>query len=185
MEAKISISIKEGKFEISGSEDFVNKQIENFEDLITETVENVEPKQPTGSPNLDSNSNGSSNSTTTNTSTLEEYPYVYVEDGDSIKIVCDLPGNSKSEKTFNAAILYAYALKLKGQDEAPVEDIRDIARNHGCYDGSNFSGYINSGDPQYYLDKDEGTRKSRVIKLNRPGIKEAEKLIQQINENAE
>ncbi len=187
MEAKINISIKDGEIEITGSEEFVNKQIENFRDLIINIVENANNQirtknpEPQSQPSVSQAVSGT-NSQEDSENPIEQYPYVYVEDEDELKLVCDLPGNSTAKKNFNAALLYTYGKKLMGEDEVGYECVMQICRNHGCVD-SNFSANIKSGDPKFYLDKGDG--KERTIKLNRPGIKEAKKLINKIMENEE
>lgn len=184
-ESRISISVKEGKFEISGSEEFVSTQIENFKELITETIKNASRKvESIKHPNSQEIPEKHIESTENNdSSSISQYPDIFVEDDDSLRLVCDIPGSSDSKRTFHAALLYVYGMKLLGRDEAIVEEIREICKNHGCYDSANFSSHIKYGDPRYYLDK--GSGKTRTLKLNRPGEKEAEKLIQQITENAE
>lgn len=178
--AKISISVSEGKFEISGSEKFVSEQIENFKDLITKSVSNI-PKKETVVREHSQNHSGSTSQeipSKKENKSLDNYDEIYVEDEEVLKIICDIPGSSTSKKTLNAALLYAYGKKLQGDEVADVEEIREVCRNHGIFDSKNFSTVIKGGDPQLYIDKKNGDK--RIIKLNRPGIKAVTELIQTI-----
>lgn len=178
--AKIIISVSEGKFEISGSEKFVSTQIENFKELITNSVNQPKKVQPkaTAMPELENKSTKQPSSIQTNTGLDES---IYVEDEDQIRIICDIPGKTKAEQTLNVALLYANARKIQGQESAVVEEIKTVCSNHACLDKKNFSTHIKKGDPKLYIDKGNGG--SRSIKLNRPGIKKAEEIIELIKQN--
>ena len=178
-EAKISISINEGKFEISGSENFVNKQIENFKSIIEKSLENPTIQNPTDTikhVEIVSQSPISTNSTSNKLD--DKYSDIFVIDGEDVKIICDIPGNNSAEKTLNAALIYALAKKESGTEEVNVGEIKHICQNHGFLDKKNFSTHIKKGDPKLYLDKGNGN--SRVIKLVRPGEKKAQELIELI-----
>nr|WP_321411908.1 hypothetical protein [uncultured Allomuricauda sp.] len=178
--AKIVISLSEGKFEISGSEKFVNAQIENFKELITKSVNQPKPvpqKPPTKTESV--NTTQDTSATSKSNSDLDDS--IYVEDDELIRIICDIPGKTKAEQTLNAALLYANARKIQGQETANVEEIKKVCANHGCLDKKNFSTHIKKGDPQLYIDKGNGG--ARSIKLNRPGVKKAEEIIELIKQN--
>jgi hypothetical protein len=181
--AKIVVSVSEGKFEISGSEEFVNKQIDLFKDIILKSFEKYPIKSQLSketSKHIET-VDQSPISLNDNKSLNSDLSDVYVVDNEQIRIIADLPGDNSKAKTQSAALIYAYAKKQMGEDEASVEEIRTICQNHGCLDSSNFSAHIKSGDPKLYLDKGKG--KARSIKLARPGEKRAIEIIQSILEN--
>ena len=176
--AKIIISVSEGKFEISGSEKFVSTQIENFKDLIIKSVNRLQTA-PKAKSEDQQHSDIPESSSSSSPDILD--PDIFVEDEELIKIICDLPGKGKAEQTLNAALLYAQARTLQGQETANVEEIRTICSDHGCLDKTNFSSHVKKRDPQYFIDK--GSGKSRTIKLNRPGQKKAKVLIESIKQS--
>ena len=178
--AKIIISVSEGKFEISGSEKFVSTQIENFKELITKSVNQPKIVQPkaTAIPEMEIEPASPPSSIQSNTNLDDS---IYVEDEDLIRIICDIPGKTNAEKTLDVALLYANARKIQGQENTIVEEIKTVCSNHACLDKKNFSTHIKKGDPKLYIDKGSGG--ARSIKLNRPGIKKAEEIIELIKQN--
>lgn len=181
-QAKIIVSVSEGKFEISGSEDFVTKQIDLFKDLIVKSFDNSVPKPDKLKGEKKPIEVKNQNPISEKEGQLEgDYTDIFVVDEDQIRIIVDLPGDNSKAQTISAALIYAYAKKQIGEEEANVEEIRTICQNHGCLDSSNFSRHIKSGDPKLYLDKGKG--KSRSIKLTRPGLKKAQELIDTFFEN--
>lgn len=178
--ASIKVSISEGLVEISGSETFVTSQIDNLKELLKELKENKVKIKPSSSAGADEEKKKERETPIIN-ATLEDMDDIYVVDEDKIKIICeDIPGTDKLNKTLNIALLYAFASKKLGKDEASVDLIRDICTEHGCLDPGNFSTHIKNGNPQYYLDK--GTGKARTIKINKPGEKKALEVIEKIRQ---
>lgn len=183
--ARISISLLEGKFEISGSEEFVSKQIENFKALIEKSFDKPLPKRKTpleSSKHIEIVNQAPVSTDEPNGGLHDKYSDIFVVDEDNIRIITDIPGDNAFSKTFNAALIYAFAKKQMGVEETSVEEVRSVCQNHGFLDNPNFSKAIKKGDPKFYLDK--GKNKSRMIKLTRPGEKKAEELIQSILSDA-
>ncbi|MBU3011128.1 hypothetical protein KO506_06920 [Polaribacter vadi] len=186
-QAKITISLNEGKFEISGSELFVTQQIENFKSVIERTLTDFDNKEK----QVKANSSNNGNSSTKTEKPADEnvsaddiseiHPDVYAIDNEKINIICDIPGSTDSKKTLNASLLYAYGQKSQGINETHVEDIRNICKIHACLDSANFSSHIKTGNPKLYIDK--GSGKSRTITITRPGEKAAKELIKSIESN--
>lgn len=179
--ASIKVSVSEGLIEITGSETFVTSQIDNLKELLKELKESkvkIKPQNSGGEGDkkkkLDDGLNPGA--------TLEDMDDIYVIDDDKIKIICDeIPGNDKLNKTLHVALLYAFASKKLGKDEANVDLIREVCVEHGCLDAGNFSTHIRNGNPQYYIDK--GTGKARTIKINKPGEKKALEIIDKIRQD--
>lgn len=182
-EAKISISIFEGKIEFSGSEEFVKDQIQQFKPVIDEILKQRKAIKKSGN----SNNSGSPqsiaatfNNPPANPSVPEDLSEVFVIDDEKLRIVKNIPGESIPKKTLNTAILCAFAYKeLLGQDTVSIEEVRKVCINHSNYDKKNFSAHVKKGDPKYFLDK--GSSKSRTIKLIRAGVKKAQELISEMN----
>lgn len=176
--AKIKISLKDGEFEISGSEDFVSIQIENFKKVITDTIEN----HPHKNSNL-INSNGIQVNDQDQLNALDDdkvdkHQFLYDYDEDIIKILRPIPGSSTREKMLNAALLYLYGKSLEfNEEKAPFSDIREICQDHGCIDVNNFSSALNSANE---LLNCSGSRKSQEAKLTFPGKQAAKSLVEEI-----
>lgn len=184
-QAKITISLTDGKFEISGSELFVTQQIENFKHLIEKSFndfESIPKKVKTENPiNSSSKVEEIEIDTKTEESIADIHPTIFALDNGKVNIICDIPGNTDSKKTLNVALLYAYAQKSLGIDETSVEEVRAICKIHGCFDQRNFSTHIKNGNPKLYLDK--GSNKNRLVTITRPGENKAKAIIKTIESN--
>lgn len=179
--SKVTISAIEGKFEFSGTESFVNEQIEKFRDLIEKSLNQVKIQDSRTDRKIDNKKETiEDKNKTPNQDGIDKYPEVYLLDEENLRIICDIHGSKTSEQTLNCALLYAYGQKLLNNDEANVNEIKDICKDHGFHD-TNFSTYIKSGDPKDFMDK--GSGKNRSIKITRPGEKKALELINLILEN--
>lgn len=182
-EAKIRICLSEGKFEISGSEDFVSKQIDNLKELIIESAQKKNSQSKSVNKHIEVVNQAPITTDEENSITKDgKYSDIFVVDEEKIRIITDIPGNTASKQTLHAALIYAFAKKENGIDEANVDEIRSVCQNHAFLDLKNFSSHIKSGDPKLYLDK--GSGKDRVIKLTRPGERKATELIDSILKDA-
>lgn len=183
-QAKITISLTEGKFEISGSELFVTQQIENFKSLIEQTLTEVENNTTPSTKSSTKNESPKSSEipkSKSEGSIADLHPTIYAIDNEQINIICDIPGSTDSKKALNVALLFSYGQKSQGIGESSVEDIRAICKMHGCFDQTNFSSHIKNGNPKLYLDK--GSGKSRTITITRPGENQVKDLIKSIESN--
>lgn len=169
MQSKIQIKIKDIEFLTEGTESWVTEQYEKFlrdiSDLPISAIPAVSKFANSEAANGEDNSDED----------------IYIVDDNNINVICDIPGNENAQRTFHLALLYAYASKKLGFEDAKVEDIRNACIEHGCYDATNFSTHIKKGTPQLYLDK--GSGKERSIKLTKPGENKAKELIMKIREN--
>lgn len=183
-QAKITISIHEGKFEISGSELFVTQQIENFKSIIEKNIFNKEVINIEKTKNISASNHNeigfveSSEKESSKDSIEDLFPHIFAIDNDKVNIICDIPGSTDSKKALNVALLYSYAQKKRGFADVSVDEIRDICKIHACFDSSNFSSHIKNGNPKLYLDK--GSNSNRVITLTIPGEKSALELLKSI-----
>lgn len=187
-QAKITISLNEGKFEISGSELFVTQQIENFKSVIERTLTDFDNQEKQVKSKLPDNGNSPAtkdkpaDENESSKDISETHPDIYAIDNEKINIICDIPGSTDSKKTLNAALLLAYGEKTQGISETVVEDVRNICKIHACLDTTNFSTHIKAGNPKLYIDKGSG-KATRTITITRPGEKAAKELIKSIEAN--
>ncbi|MDA2928900.1 hypothetical protein MYX84_02955 [Acidobacteria bacterium AH-259-O06] len=174
--AKIVVSVRDGLLEISGSEDFVRDQLENFNDLIMKHLYNMlksaQPSIfPSPQPALEQEVQGDAWKSVS-------YHKVIAFEGDEIKILKNIPGKSEAEKAVNAALLYLYAKNVKGQEEALFKEIRELCKSHGCLDSANFASNLKS-EKQYFIIG--GSGKKQTAKLTQPGKTKAAALVGQLN----
>lgn len=180
-QARIIVSLQEGKFEISGSELFVSQQIENLKEIIKMPANEAAkaPRKKDERESIQKKEDLNPEDTKQNIGDL--HPSIYALDNDKVNIICDIPGSSDSKKAQNVALLYAFAEKHQGKKESLVEEIRGICKIHGCFDQTNFSSHIKHGNPKLYIDK--GSGKARVLIITKPGENKVIELIKSIESN--
>ena len=178
-EAKFHLSISEGVLQISGSELFVTQQIENFKDVILDSLANNEkpvkflpanspqPTQPTAPSSIEETADGN------------PYPNVLDFDGDQIHIICKVPGNNNSEKTNNIALIYLWAKQHMGTKSVSSKEIREQCEEHACFDPSNFASYLKRDKASLIVSGTKGGNKD--CKLTHPGKTKAEDLLKELN----
>lgn len=172
--ASVSINLKEGDIVISGSEEFIEKNME----IVFSFVERVKKLSDVSENNTSlSRCEGINTSVEPSDTTKEEIkeetknnPDKYVEAGvyhidaadGSISILKKIPGNSKAEKMKNIALIVLYIRKGKilGKDIIP------ICEKHNCYDGSHFAFTFNSEKTNMVK---KGTGKDWTLELTQPG----------------
>ena len=187
--AKIKFSLRSKEFEISGDEQFVNSQIENFKSIIQGSLEKLIVQE-----NLDANKKTTTylpsvsgdievvdfieEKTQTTTSAELAYENVIVIDGDIVKVIADVPGNTTSKKMVNVILLYMWGKMQLGINDISFKELRDMCVNYGEVDKPNFSMTLNKQKKFLLIN---GSGKTQAAKLIRPGIKHAEELIKQLN----
>jgi hypothetical protein len=171
-QAKISISFKDGLLEISGSENFVSEQIKFFKDIIGEQFQQL-PKRKREEKGGDSNNQNDGQIS----SQLQDYQDVLAEHEGKIKILKQVIGKNKQEKSVNTALIYLWAKDKLGSSDVPYQEIREACEHQGCLDSPNFSAHIKSAK-SYILVSGKG--KSQSAKLSIPGKSQAIQLIQSL-----
>lgn len=182
----ISLNLYEGSISISGSEEFIEKNLKVVFDFVekniltnsratttSDTLTVVNPLKDipvtdTVSPELPKVS-----------ATLSDDKYIKAgvyhidsEDG-TISILKKVPGDSKSEKVKNIALIVLYIKKGK----IPGKDIIPICEKHACYDSSNFSATFKNEKTNIIK---KGTGQSWTIELTQPGETAALELLEEM-----
>jgi hypothetical protein len=134
--ARIFVSIWEGKVEIEGSEQFVANHLAPLQGVINEMSHASENSS-------DRHGAQGQGSAQFNSPALEKYMKLFntTPQGD-IELLKDLPGNNMANKTVSAALLISYANSLMGEDQTPLEVIRKACKQKACHDSNNFSATI-------------------------------------------
>lgn len=172
-QAKALISVSEGRMEFEGSEDFVEKQLTTFADLIKQSLQRAPAAKKTPGGKDETNAENDSRKTD-----LSAYENVFAEADGKIQILKTLPGSSTAEKMANAARLLALGNALVGKQTTTFQEIRDVCKAHGCLDGANFSSTIKDAKSDFVFG---GGPRSQTLSLTRPGRTAAEKLAADLN----
>jgi hypothetical protein len=176
--ALVKVSVKEGLFEIAGSEDFIDKQIENLKEiifysvdnlaqasLVDEDIDNTEAPGPEAAPHQCADKSN-------------PYPNVLHFEGDQVKVLKRIPGNNTSQKAVNLTLVYLWGNKRLGNDMVPFSDIRDLCKEHSCLDSANFAKHLNSAR-QFLIIAGKKGSSTKTCKLTLPGVEKAKEILEQ------
>lgn len=172
-EAKVNISMLEGKIEFSGSEGFVKEQLSLFKSIIETTLKStprqtvIQPTPATPQQKVASEIQPATN-----------YLRVFDISGEKIKITAKIPGRNLAEKTVNISLLYLLAKSLKNEDAASTAELREACKEHAVLDSGNFMKYLKT-KKQYFIIN--GGKKSKLVKLAFPGKERASELATELN----
>lgn len=175
----ICINLKDGSVSISGSEEFVSKNMETVFDFVMENL-NLSNKTFSKTPEAVETSTlneNSSNNLAEESERKDKYItagiyHVDPESGD-ISILKKIPGNSKAEKMKNIALIALYVKqgKIEGRDLVPLFE------KHACYDSSNCTKIFKS-ELSNMIYKPNG--KKWTLELTQPGQEAAIALLEEM-----
>lgn len=175
--------------EISGSEEFVSKQIELLKDSIITRLERLTNSNNSQlrersviylQPSIDKATPGATEfaSKDDTPTPLVNAENVFIITGQDVSIIADVPGASTAQRMINLILIYLYAKHKIGVEEIPFKELRDVCEKYGEIDKPNFSKILNSSR-KYFLTS--GESKNQSARLIRPGTKAAESLIFELN----
>ena len=175
--ANVTISFREGKIEVSGSEGFVREQLDRFKDLIEKrlSIVSVVPQQEQLSGTI--TSPRLPEAITSLAKGENPYPNVIALDGDTIKIL-KVPGKDKAEKTMNLTLLYLLAKNFTEEKVASSKELREVCKEHACLDAANFSSILKRAKQHLII---SGSRMKQSAKLTNPGLEKAKQLAEELN----
>jgi hypothetical protein len=159
----IKVSLKEGFFEVSGSEDFVRSQVAHLEKVIIDYF---------GDSYGIADLKGAEKNARETFKKQNEFDNVFdVVDGKSILILESIPGKTKKDKMINAALLYLFGLTVfEERKEAHKKEILKVCENYGCKDSANFANHIRSAKGLFII-------RGNNISITTPGVLKAKELI--------
>jgi hypothetical protein len=170
--------------EISGSEEFVESQLQTFKELIEKSFEKILDgySMPNALPSPTSKTgivpvSEEAEFVEVDQSHLD-YEDVFTISGDTVRIIADIPGKSQAKRMINAVLLYLWVRQRQGQETATFAEIREFCKLQGEFDGPNFSKHVESQKKYFLVSSDS---KNKTVRLIRPGIKEAERLLKELS----
>lgn len=197
-EAYFKFSAQEGSIEISGSTEFVEKQILEFKEFLK-----TSGKFPSKPILKDLNDNSATKANEDNKSSLLSIvnsdlktdsnvnsvqpnflnDNVFEEEEGKIIIKCMDIGEDSSQKTLNLTLLLLYSKQLTGKSKTVTyNEIRDACRYHSCLESNSFPSSLTS-KPDFFLIEGKKTSPNKTVKLTRLGEEAAKELYERLSAN--
>lgn len=173
---KVTISIAGNVFEFCGSEAFVQKQINEFKEVIVHKAKGKQTTKPPQKLVVETQEESKV------VNEAGEFPYHNVIEFNDMDVnLLKIGDGSNMEKATNIAYIYLWAKAHKDGkcNEVPSNEIMGQCKTHGCYDG-NFSTALKKIDKKYASHK--GAGKNLTIRLTVPGKKKAEGIIKKLHD---
>lgn len=169
--ARVHISVSSGTIEIEGTENFVTAQINRFEPYIKSAFDRAKKTIANNADALPGVGEKGPND-------LTKYSNLFAVSDGEVKILKDLPGDSKAQKTVSAALLMAFANTFLGVEATSYDTIRDICNAHACLDSANFSKTLKAEKEIFIIG---GTSKRQTLTLSMPGKRKAEEMAKKLS----
>lgn len=179
-ESYMALSIGTNTFEVSGSEQFVQKM---FDQYAKPWVENATTFPGSGEDGTGSSARASlprPADKSAGSSNVTDYENVFDFADDELKVICDVGGSNNAEKTRRTALTYLFGQSLLGETIVQSEQIRAACSDQGCYDSANFAQYLKSLKNKVVMNTKAGG--GYAVKLTAPGRNEAKTLVAELNE---
>jgi hypothetical protein len=108
-----------------------------------------------------------------------EFENVFDQVDGRLKLIADIPGTSKAEKTRNVALAVLFGHYLRGDEQVPSEIIRDACSDQGCFDQANFAQSLKGLKEKVAMNTKAGG--GYDVKLTAPGRRAARDLVTTLN----
>lgn len=172
--SQISVNMKEGSFLISGTEAFVEKNIESLKSFIRENVDKIVMNVPSITNQYTPNKTDSiipQDSEKQVDKYQEKGIYFVDSETGEIQILKPIPGKSKASKSRNVALILLYAKN----DVINGSDLKKHCVEQACYDQSNFAAWFKKKDGCFVR---QGNGQNWTLRLTIPGKEEAITLLE-------
>lgn len=181
-EAHFHVSLASGTFEVSGSKEFVESQMAKHSDTLAILLEKLGQerigKNGGRGDKISSDPSSDGGNSRKESEVGNSFENVLVLDAENgVSVIANIPGKNSKEKTVNAALLYLLGKDLMGETKAPFKEIREVCRDHGFLDASNFAQSLKSEKSQFVV---IGSGQSQEAKLTVPGKKAARELAEEL-----
>lgn len=173
-DVKLSMQFGASQFSAEGSEQFVTTMLEKWTQLAKE---NAIPSTSIGDV-----ASTDQKSTPKGGGSAHEYENVYDEVEGNLKIIANIPGSNKADKTRGTALTLLYGHLLNGGHTTSADAIRDACVDQGCFDSSNFASHLKGLKEKVAMNTKAGG--GYDVKLTAPGRKAAKEFVEQLNNGA-
>ncbi len=170
---KVNISIGDSVLEFSGSEAFVQKQINEFKELIYGNLKPAKGKKTKGKLTGEQTDQGDDS---TKDTADNQYPNVIDYNGQEIGIL-RTKGKTKADKTRVLALMYLWAKKQLGVKLVDKKEFVALCIQHECYDESNFKVILKKASGIAIT----GSGRNYSLRLTVPGLTKAKELLENLN----
>ena len=182
MEARFRVSLGNGTFEVSGSQEFVEGQIEKHSEVLLDMVDKLrhghtEANNSGGNTGTDADPPSDQGSENNGSDIRDSFENVLAFDDGEVTVIADIPGKNSKTKTVNAALLYLFGKDSLGEAKASFKEIRQVCTEHGFLDSPNFAQYLKSEKSRFIV---SGKGQSQEVKLTVPGKKAARDLAEEL-----
>jgi hypothetical protein len=173
-QAKFSVQVGTKIIEIVGSEAFIETQIDRFGKAIDEILGDLPPQEAhTTAPENNDVLDGSEQSRT-------KYPNALHIDEDRVQILKSVPGNTIAKRAVDTAVVYLWGKRAAGVGSISFTELRDICRDSGCLDETNFSKHMKGARSWIIVEGVKGSS-AKTCRLTLPGVAHAEEVLAQLN----
>ena len=179
-DVKVRVSLRDGTIELEGPQEFVERQMESFSDVIKASLEGHRPLvgRP-GKPAPDPGGGDDQQQDPAGGATGGPYANVHAIDGDKVQLIVEaLPGDSDNKKTINAALLMLLGYESIGKTELGSEVIAEVCKHYGCYSEGNFAKALRKENRLFLIG---GTSRKQTVKLTMPGRVKAKEMAETLN----
>ncbi len=196
-QAKFRVGANE--IEISGPPDFVKEQIQAFKPTITSFLDQIslsakatapvpveQPKflaesaQPLVTQQRLGQKMEDVEFIELPANSQVDYDNVLIIEVNQVQVIADVPGDSLAKRMINLILLYMWGKLQLGTEEISFTELREMCEKYGEVDKANFSKHMNSHKRFFLI---SGPVKNQIVRLIRPGIKEALRLITELNKH--
>lgn len=173
--AKVALQRGSVSLSAEGREDFVKEVLGMWESLSAGAgaagAESPSSEEPDGSSAGDVAAEPSG--------APARYENVYDKVDGKLKIIAEMPGASKADKTRSVALAILYGHHLEGADQIPSELVREACTDQGCFDSANFASHLRGLKDKVVMNTKAGG--GYDVKLTAPGRKAAKEFVEGLN----
>ena len=175
--SSIEVNLSEGKIVISGTEAFIEKNMQTIFSFVEQNKTQSRVQQVDDQSQIQLSEKGEVIVDEKEQEKSDKYIengvyHIDSEDG-TISILKTIPGNTKAEKMKNIAmiVLHIRKQKIEGKEIIP------ICEKHNCYDAANFSAVFKKEKTNIIR---KGNGQKWTIELTQPGEIEAVELLEEM-----
>ena len=110
---------------------------------------------------------------------FKKYEHIVAKTGNKFQILVQIPGDKQTQRMVNVVLIYLYLKVKSGVEVLTFDELRQACESHAELDKGHFSEYIKNNRKFFVI---EGAGKSMNARLTMPGMREAERILNNLNE---